>query len=249
MGGPQRAKNRRPVKLAEQVAQAILQDIEKAGMAPGQRLPAEAVMAQAHGVSRGTLREALRILEVHGLITIKSGPGGGPVLAEMDHEDFARMATLHFQATGVTFRQLLEARIVLEPRMAELAAVNGSADQVSALRANLQAHGEARNVDDLMVHAHAFHSIVADMAGNNNKALSLMTSSLHGIFDIYQRRGRDLDVMRETVRVHERITDAIERRDSAKAALLMELHMEQSADTFARENPTLIDRAVSWLIS
>lgn len=247
MSAPPRAKSRRPVKLAELIAREIVQDISRSGMAPGERLPSEAVMAQSRGVSRGTLREALRILEAHGLITVKSGPGGGPELAQLDDKDFARMATLHFHAAGVTYRQLLEARTVLEPRMAELAATNRTAEQMTTLRENLKVHAQAQTVEELVTCAHAFHSIVADMAGNDNKALSLMTSSLHGIFDIYELAGRGLDVMGETVTVHEKIADAIEQRHSAKAMRLMEEHMQHSAETFAHEHPTVIDSTVSWL--
>src|SRR4051794_33749821 len=90
MAVPLRSKNRRAIKLAEQLAQEIVSDIERTGMAPGERFPSEVAMAQARGVSRASLREALRILEVHGLIIIRPGPGGGPELAELTAQDFAR---------------------------------------------------------------------------------------------------------------------------------------------------------------
>jgi GntR family transcriptional regulator, transcriptional repressor for pyruvate dehydrogenase complex len=242
-----RQKGRRGMKLAEVLAQEIVADIAESGMAPGDRLPSEVVMAQQRGVSRASLREALRLLEVHGLITIRPGPGGGPELAELDAQDFARMATLHFHRAGVTFRQLLEARVVLEPRMAELAATNRRPEQIEQLRDNLARHEQQRDTEGLVHCAHQFHAQVADIAGDDNKALSLMTSSLHGIFDVYNRRARGSEVMRETVAVHRGIADAIEKGNPREAAVLMEKHMRTSAETFAREHPTLIDSTVSWL--
>lgn len=242
---PQRV--RRGVKLAEVLAQEIVTDITQSGMSPGDRFPSEAVMARERGVSRASLREALRLLEVHGMITIRPGPGGGPELAELSSADFARMTTLHFHRAGVTFRQLLEARIVLEPVMAHHAAEKRRPDQVQALRDNLAHHEEQRDVHGLVHYAHEFHALVADIAGNDNRALSLMTSSLHGIFDVYNRQARTPEVMLETVAVHRQITDAIERGNPRKAAQLMEEHMKTSEETFAREHPSLIDTTISWL--
>jgi DNA-binding FadR family transcriptional regulator len=247
VGVPLRSKNRRAIKLAEQLAQEIVADIERTGMAPGDRFPSEVVMAQARGVSRASLREALRILEVHGLIIIRPGPGGGPELAELTAQDFARTATLHFHRAGATFKQLLDARVVLEPRLAQLAAMKRSPEQVQALRVNLLEHEGAEDAEGLIHFAHEFHALVADMAGNGNQVLSLTTSSLHGIFDVYQREGRTVGAMRETVSVHRDIADAVEAGDADKAARLMEEHMQASAETFAHEHPTLIDRRVSWL--
>lgn len=242
-----RPRGRRGVKLAEQLAQEIVADITRSGMSPGDRFPSEVVMAQERGVSRTSLREALRILEVHGLIAIRPGPGGGPELAELTSQDYARMSTLHFHRAGVTFRQLLEARFVLEPRLAHLAAGNRTPEQVLRLRANLRDHEKADDVEGLVHYAHEFHAIVCDMAGPGNAAVSLMTSSLHGIFDAYARHSRTPEVMRRTVEVHREIAEAIEESDASQALELSEAHMRASAKTFAEEHPTLIDATVSWL--
>ncbi|RZL84614.1 MAG: FadR family transcriptional regulator [Rhodococcus sp. (in: high G+C Gram-positive bacteria)] len=242
-------RGRRGAKLAERLAQDIVQHISSLGLVPGDRLPSEVVMAQEWGVSRASLREALRILEVHGMISIRTGPGGGPVLSRLTSQDFARMATLHFHAAGVTFRQLLKARLTLEPRMAELAAANRTPEQVIALRANVREHRKAADIHELVRYAHDFHALVSDCAGDENRALSLMTLSLHGIFDPYQRQGGSGDVMRHTIDVHSGISDAIEEGDPRRAAELMEKHMQESAETFGQQHPTMIDSPVSWLSS
>lgn len=242
-----RTRSRRGMKLAEQLAHEIVADIARSGLTAGDRLESEVLMAQDRGVSRTSLREALRILEVHGLIRVRSGPKGGPELVELTSRDFARMATLHFQVAGVTYRQLLQARVVLEPRLAQLAAVRCSAAQLSELRSNLDLHDEADTVAGLVDCAHDFHAIVSDIGGRNNKVLSLMTSSLHGLFDVYSHRDGDVGVMRETSGVHRSIADAIAAEDPDLAARLMEHHMLESVETFAREYPSLIDNPVVWL--
>ena len=238
---------RRGVKLAERLAQEIVEEITADGLKPGDRLPSEVQMAHDRGVSRTSLREALRLLEVHGIITVRTGPNGGPELTKLTSSDFARMATLHFHMAGVTFRQLLEARLVLEPPLAELAAANRSQDQVDALRRNLAEHSKADDVKSMIFYAHEFHSLISDCAGETHQALSLMTSSVQGIFDVYASQNRTVKAMRGTVGVHAEIADAIEDSDRQRARDLMEKHMRQSAETFGREHPTLIDSAVPWL--
>ncbi|RZL84604.1 MAG: FadR family transcriptional regulator [Rhodococcus sp. (in: high G+C Gram-positive bacteria)] len=239
-------RSRRGTKLAEQLAHEIVVDIARSGLRAGDRLTSEVTMAQERGVSRTSLREALRILEVHGLIRVRSGPNGGPVLIELTSSDFARMATLHFQVAGVTYRQLLEARVVLEPRMAQLAAIRRTPEQLRALQANLGRHEQATTVAALVDCAHEFHALISVVGGNSNKALSLMTSSLHGFFDVYSHRSGDVALMRETVDVHRGIADAIAAEDAHLATELMEKHMRTSIETFAQECPSLIDNPVTW---
>src|SRR5262249_3313574 len=83
----------RTEKVALRVARLIVRDIVERGLTRGDALEAEAAMLQRFGISRASLREALRILEIHGLITIKPGPGGGPSVGAVDSRDFGRMAT------------------------------------------------------------------------------------------------------------------------------------------------------------
>jgi len=236
------------VKLAERVANEVVEEITRAGLRPGDRLPSEVRMAQEMGVSRTVLREAMRILEVHGLISIKSGPNGGPELVALSSKDFARMATLHFHGAGITFRQLLDARLALEPRMAELAAVRRTPEQLSALEENLRSHSKATRVDDMAHFAHAFHGLVSASGGSDNVALALMTSSMYDIFDSSVSQHGHEQTMRRTVEDHARIVEAIRASDPQGAAEMMERHMRNVAETFAEEHPTLIDTTVPWLI-
>src|SRR5687767_3166913 len=97
-------------KVALRVARLIVRDIVERGLVRGDALEAEAAMLERYGISRASLREALRILETHGLITIKPGPGGGPSVGAADSRDFGRMATLYFQVLRVDLGSVVEAR-------------------------------------------------------------------------------------------------------------------------------------------
>src|SRR5215207_8453406 len=93
----------RPLKTAETVARDIVRDIVARELRPGDRLPSEGAMLEEYGVSRESLREALRLLEVHGLITIRRGPGGGPSVGQVEPANLSRMSTLFYHLAGATY--------------------------------------------------------------------------------------------------------------------------------------------------
>src|SRR5215210_6973575 len=100
---------KRGAKVAEALAQEIVHEIVSRKLKPGTLLSTESQMIEDYGVGRGSLREALRILEVHGLISMKPGRNGGPVVIEVDTRDYGRMSSLFFRMGGVTFKQLVDA--------------------------------------------------------------------------------------------------------------------------------------------
>lgn len=240
-------RGRRDVKLAERIAHDIVMEIAEQGLKPGDRLPSEVLMAQQRGVSRASLREALRMLEAQGVMSIRTGPGGGPQLVELSASDFARTATLHFRMSGVTFRQVLEARVMLEPRIAEMAALHRTPEQIVELRAMVKAHVRATEAQELALESEAFHDYLAEIAGGGNPAVSLMAASLHGIFAIAARQGYVSSASTATAGVHGNICDAVEEGDAVRASQLMEEHMRASIETFEKEHPSLVDSLVPWL--
>ena len=125
----------RTEKVAESVAREIVQDIRRNNLVPGSTLPPESAMLERFGVGRGSLREALRILEVNGLVVLKPGPRGGPVVAPFDPAHFGQMMTLHLQALGTTYRQLLDARVEYEAVLARMAAEREGEEAGAIMRA------------------------------------------------------------------------------------------------------------------
>ena len=154
---------RRTEKVAETVAREILRDIKRQNLQAGAMLPHEGVMLGRYDIGRGSLREALRILEINGLVTIKTGPNGGPVVAKHDPGNFGQMTTLHLQSIGATYRELLDARVEYEALLARKAAERKDDDATTAIR---EAMERAKKVsgDDLEYAASstAFHALVCD---------------------------------------------------------------------------------------
>lgn len=128
----------RPRKLATLVAADIVDDVVRRGLVPGEVLAPEAEMTAAYGVGRATLREALRILESQGVIALKPGPHGGPVLRAVGHADIARVAGLYLSLTSSTHRDVLEALRCLEPVLAGRAAAGDPQPVLSVVAAALR---------------------------------------------------------------------------------------------------------------
>jgi GntR family transcriptional repressor for pyruvate dehydrogenase complex len=242
-----RATNgRRTEKVSETIARLILRDIKQQGLAPGATLPPETVMLERFDIGRGSLREALRILEVNGLVTIKTGPGGGPIVAAHDPRNFGQMSTLHLQSIGATYRELLDARVEYEALLARRAAEQPSSGAIAAIRAAMERARDS-NGEDVVYAAEAsgFHAAVCDAGGN--PVIALAAKSIQSIWSqrvtsvLFSPEDRP-DVHRK----HQAITAAIERHDARRAERLMREHMKHYQEYCELRYPARMNDVVDW---
>lgn len=239
----ERQPRRRTEKISEVVAREIVHDIR--GMEPGTRLPSEAAMVHKYQVGRASVREALRLLEVQGLIVIRPGPGGGPVVAAVDSRHFGRMASLYFHLAEATYQDLAESRLVMEPVMARLAAERQHPDDLAVLREFLETAPVAHAPEDYVRRSTEFHSALSGMSGN--PVLDLIGRSLK---DVYTGRLEGMYFPIETrTRVqeeHAAIAKAIIDGDAARAESLMHRHMREFVDYAKARNPGIFVEIVDW---
>jgi GntR family transcriptional repressor for pyruvate dehydrogenase complex len=241
------APGRRTEKISEHIARQLLRDIQVQGLMPGDTLPSEAAMLQRFEVGRGSLREALRILEVNGLVTIKTGPGGGPVVAASDASSFGQMWTLHLQSIGATYRELLEARAELESMLARRAAERADEAGVELVRSAMQEGDAAPTADDARYAAvtSGFHATVC-LAGEN-KVLALAANSIQSIWSRRVTTVLFAPEERPTVlKEHAEITKAIAKHDGRRAEELMRAHLRHYQDYCERRYPARMDDVVDW---
>lgn len=241
------ARGRRSEKISEHVARQILRDIQAQGMAPGDMLPSEAAMLERFDIGRGSLREALRILEVNGLVTIKTGPGGGPIVASSDAESFGQVWTMHLQSIGATYRELLEARSELESMLARRAAELKSTAPAESVRNELGADDQQSMQDDALyaMATSGFHSTVCHAA--ENPVLALAANSIQSIWSQRVTSVLFAPEERPTVqREHEEIAHAIESGDGQRAWELMRDHMQHYQDYCEKRYPARMDDIVDW---
>jgi DNA-binding FadR family transcriptional regulator len=216
-------------KLGERVAAALRDDIEAAGWPVGDVLGSETVLSDRYGVSRAVLREAVRILEHHGALRTKRGPGGGLVVSRPDGAAVVRSAQIALEFGGVTADDLFEARAILEVATAGLAAERRTPETAAALRRGLEVERVGRNA---AVVFHDLHHALADAAGN--RPLVLFVDVLAAITLSHVRPAQRTDeavaaLSDDANRAHASIIAAVTAGDAALAQRRMARHLDAAA--------------------
>jgi DNA-binding FadR family transcriptional regulator len=233
---------RRTLKTSERVALDIVHDIVAQGLRTGARLPLEAAMVEQYGVSRASLREALRLLEVQGLIRLKPGPGGGPVVGAVEASNLARTASLYFHLGAASYHDLIRTQAILEPICAQLAA--GHPDRRSVMEPYLTI---ASTEDEGEYHRLAvqFHETVYLLAAN--PVLRLLTEAItHMVSDHVLATTDPVELHGAIAEEHAAIARAIASGHALKAHQLMAEHFGAQHDYYRRTSPGLLDSLIEW---
>jgi len=203
-------------------------------------------MLEEYNIGRGTLRESLRFLELQGVLTLKPGPGGGPVVQQPDSGGLAISIALLLQFQRAPFRTIAEARSALEPMMARLAARRMDDVSIDKLRNNVEAMKES--VDDQRVfirYNKEFHQLIAH--GSGNVMFGFLIDALLGMLDgtavgiDYPRPRREA-----VCRAHERVFQAIEKHDDNDSHDRMLDHIREYVRYAERKFPELLDAPIVW---
>jgi GntR family transcriptional repressor for pyruvate dehydrogenase complex len=212
----------RTARASTQVIEQIREAILAGRYVQGDRLPTEREMARQFGVSRVTIRDALRALEAGGLIKVRVGGQGGPYVAQPDPQLLAESLRAHLHIQGSTFAELAEARLALETTAARLAAERADADDLAAMRAAVDAH---RRQTETASQSVDFHTALVRSA--HNSALQTMFLATRALLqEAFNRlHARQPDMAAVARRVHRQLYQAIERRDGDTAVRLMRDHL------------------------
>jgi GntR family transcriptional regulator, transcriptional repressor for pyruvate dehydrogenase complex len=236
----------RPPKAAMLVAQRIVRDIVRGGMQPGDLLPPERTMLQTYGTGRGTLREALRLLEFQGVLTLKPGPGGGPILTNPAPAHLASTLQLLMQLNQASYRVIVEARTALEPMISQLAAERISDESLAELSGTIERmRGEPDEDASFLDSDKRFHDVIAWSSGNvlfayiMDSLLGILDGAVIGIDYPGQRRAA-------IVTAHEKIYAAIAQHDAAAARDRMREHIEAYSRFAQRRFPEILDQTITW---
>lgn len=248
VGRPEFRRTVQRPKTAVVVADAIAEHIFSKRLKPGTVLATEARMIADFGVGRATLREALRLLEAEGLIVVRAGPHGGAIVQQPSPDRLARLLSILLTLAGTTLLEVVEARRLVEPALAMLAAVNASdadlarlADAVVRLRQAVQ--DGSVDPDRFRDATTEFHTIIAAASGNG--ALSALWFAVSKISD-----GQEIgvhygpDAMRAALAAHQKIADAIRNRNPQRASEAMTRHLAGHIAYLTESYPKVLGRAV-----
>jgi DNA-binding FadR family transcriptional regulator len=229
----------RQPRLAELVAEELRARITSGVMRDGDLLPKLEDLLEEFNVSKPSLREALRILETEGLITVRRGNMGGAVVHAPGSSDAGYMIGLVLESRNVTVRDLAGAIKQFEPLCAALCAERP--DRMTAVVPVLRAiHDRQKEVTDdpiaFSTIGREFHEVLVELGGN--ETIKLVMGALEAVWSagerVWAQRASSSDSLpdgrtrAEGLRAHERLIELIARGDATAVVLAARKHLESS---------------------
>jgi GntR family transcriptional repressor for pyruvate dehydrogenase complex len=217
-------------RISEVIVDQIRLLIRSGQLTAGDRLPSERELCERFGVSRVTVREALRVLEANGLVDIRVGARGGAFVtapsSRMVGEGIADLLSL----SSLSALEVTEARMVFELGLVPLACERATEEDIAALYEICDRSDAALEADDYPLTLSAeWHSRLAFCT--HNRAIALLAESLHDpmIRSLQEARSTEPTHGRGGVEEHRPLVDALAARDAERAIELMRVHLTRTA--------------------
>ena len=208
---------------AEQVVERLLGLIRAGVLQPGQQLPSERELASSLGVSRPTLREALRALSLMGALNIRQG--GGVFVSALTSEDLLSPLDFYFSLDAQHLERLFEAQLVLETEVARMAAQRMTDEVIDKLEICLRETEPILNAQLAWFEMDTrFHLLIAQATGN--LFLERVVSSIRTMINLSREATvRSWSVPRSSHEEHFKVLDALKAHDADGAAAAMHAHL------------------------
>jgi len=225
------ARPARGRKLGEQLAERVEEEIIASGWPVGKVLGSEAELIERYGVSRAVFREAMRIVDHHGVAEMRRGPGGGLVVVAPKSDAAIRTLSLNLEYLDLTPKQINEARLAIELACVRTATANLDARGKQRIRDFLDnevdmivtGRESGRANDDFPTND--FHLLVAELT--DNPAMGLFVDILSRVTSRHSDRADSLEEAAQDVhRAHTRIAEAMLAGDIEAAERRMRRHLD-----------------------
>lgn len=231
-------------KAGEVVASQLRRRILRGELKEGDTLAQESDMMSQFGVSRPTLREAFRLLEAEGLISISRGTRGGASVHRPSIHVAARYMGFILQANNISLDDVYSTRILIEPAAVRRVAAKNAVAAAGALRDQIAVIQQHFNDDRQYGTASAdFHRKVVELAGI--KTLSYLMDMVHSVLEIYlstvaETAGAQMDntaAKKKGMRAKEKLVELIEAGDVVEAEAFWRKHLEVSQQVLLEWQP------------
>ncbi|MFA3878022.1 FadR/GntR family transcriptional regulator [Streptomyces sp. MMCC 100] len=241
-------RNKREIprgSLPAHTARRIMRDFTDKGLKPGDGLADEATLVERYGVSRGTLREALRLLSFLGAVTVKPGPQGGPRLGLPGPAVVGSALGMVVQYQGATLATVFEALHAVEPSVAALAATCREDSDLALLDESVEAlrATERKRGPEYTEHAVAYTLRVAE--ASHNAVLGTIVPALVAMNRTVPWRYPEGGRPEMTERV-QAVVEAIRHRDSEGASRHTRRMIEWLIDSLRSHQPAYLERRILW---
>jgi GntR family transcriptional repressor for pyruvate dehydrogenase complex len=221
-----------PVNV-DRASQVILDQIKvlmrDGKLLPGDRLPSERDLCQRFGVSRVTVREALKMLEANGLVTIRVGAHGGAFVTNPSAKQLGAGLADLISLAPLTAFNVTEARIIVELGTLPLAVERATDEDIAALFKMVEESERALEAGNYNIElSAAFHVRVAKCT--HNPAIEMLMESFHGPMRMSLEEAHSSAPMsHQGVAEHRKLAEAIRQRDVAAARSIMTKHLDRTA--------------------
>lgn len=236
------AKLFRPVstgRVSGEIVEQVKQALRQGKLAPGDRLPPERQLTETFGVSRVTVRDALRVLEAHGLIEIRVGAGGGAFVTAPDPGDVADGITNMLMMSAISPKDVTEIRNIIEIGMMPLICERATDSDLEELGLICERADESLDDPPYDVRISAeFHIRLAQ--SSHNTAILMLTESLHRpiLNSLLEAKKVDPNYGVWGTEEHKELVDAIRERDVDRARDILRHHLARTADRLERALPS-----------
>ncbi len=238
----------RPAQVAEEIKDWIVQE----HFGAGDRLPSEPQMIERFGMAKGTIREAMRILEAQGLVKSRTGPGGGTFVHEVSKERARALLGNYFYFKNLTIRDIYQLRRVLEPELAALLAGRLSEDILASLEAIIREYdAPAQSLEEERLQHVAslrFHALLAEQADNAllGFLIDFMVNMLSDL-TVYRKlyEPRNVELWRRGRAFQLDLVHALRIGDPDTARLVMRDHMETAQRLMETQEAEMQRRFIS----
>jgi GntR family transcriptional repressor for pyruvate dehydrogenase complex len=215
-------------RVSETIVHRIKKQISEGRLLAGHKLPAEREMARQFKTSRVSVREAYRSLEELGVLRIRRGADGGAFIAKVDHEPVLRSLSLVLGLRRTSHKELTEARMLIEPPIARLAARRARKEDIARLERVLMEEKEEAGLrtGPFRPTGSIFHRSVADCTRNLPlivlmNALADVTANVASALNVSTRARHRL----KNCHYHQLLFEAIRQRDGEAAYTIMARHI------------------------
>lgn len=235
-----------------QVAEAIKTWVVEHGLQAGDRLPGETELIATFGMSKGTIREAMRILEAQGLIKTRTGPGGGSFVHEVSRQRAKALLGNYFYFRNLTIGDIYQLRLALEPELAASLAGKLPAEELDRLEANIAEYSEPAGTLDEERQQHVdslrFHAMLAENATNPllGFVIDFMVNLLSDL-TVYRQlyAPPNAELWKRGTDYQTRLVMALREGDAGAARAIMTAHMETAWGLMRGQEVQMMKRFIS----
>jgi GntR family transcriptional repressor for pyruvate dehydrogenase complex len=222
-----------PVRLYESVIEQIMNLIKNNKLKPGDKLPPERELAEKFSISRGSLREAFRVLESRGLI--KSKPGGGRYIREVRNNSHNSTENIILSLEKSSILELLEAREILEIKIAKIAAQRATPEDIELIEKALNKMSKEEEIknDKKTESDTEFHLAIAS-ASHNFVFVNIIKLHLDLLRDTREKTQQIPGRREERWSEHQAILQAIKEHNSKKAGEAMLKHLRNVREVLVK---------------